>query len=502
MKDEKEVILKVEGMNKTFVSTKAVIDMHLELRRGEVRGLIGENGSGKSTLSSMIAGSLKPDSGEMYLLGKSYSPRSSVEGQNAGIAMMVQEAGTINGLSVAENIFLGNHGEVSTAVFVSKRKMIRESRKILDLIGAAEVMPEKLIDEYSFEDRKLIEIAKALHGNPEMLILEETTTALSQRGRDVIYEIIKKMKAEKKAILFISHDLDELQKVCDSVTIMRDGEYISTLEGEEIQIDTMRQLMVGRELSDHYYRTDEKAKYSDEVVLSVRDVCLDSRLQKISLELHKGEILGIGGLTDCGMHDLCKVIYGLTKPDSGEVRVGSEQKLIRHAYEAAACNMGYIPKDREKEGLMTTSSISDNIVLMSYDKLKKGMLISRKRESTLVNEQVKKLRIKLASINQAVVYLSGGNKQKVVIGKWTANDARIILMDCPTRGIDIGAKAAIYALMEEFKKEGRSMIMISEELSELIGMADRVIIMKNGKISATLMRDEGLGEQKLIKSMI
>lgn len=172
MKDEKEVILKVEGMNKTFVSTKAVIDMHLELRRGEVRGLIGENGSGKSTLSSMIAGSLKPDSGEMYLLGKSYSPRSSVEGQNAGIAMMVQEAGTINGLSVAENIFLGNHGEVSTAVFVSKRKMIRESRKILDLIGAAEVMPEKLIDEYSFEDRKLIEIAKALHGNPEMLILD------------------------------------------------------------------------------------------------------------------------------------------------------------------------------------------------------------------------------------------------------------------------------------------------------------------------------------------
>jgi len=502
MKDEKEVIVSVKGMNKTFVSTRAVVDMHLEIRQGEVRGLIGENGSGKSTLSSMIAGSLNPDSGEMWFLGKIYSPKSSVEGQNAGIAMMIQEAGTINGLSVAENIFMGNHGEVSTAGFVSKRKMINQSRKILELIGATEVMPEKIIDEYSFEDRKLIEIAKALHGNPEMLILDETTTALSQRGRDIIYKIIEKMKTERKAVLFISHDLEELRKVCDSVTIMRDGEYVSTLKGKDIRIDTMRQLMVGRELKEHYYRTDQKAQYGDEVVLSVENVSLDSRLQEVSLELHKGEILGIGGLTNCGMHDLGKVIYGLTKPDSGEVRAGKKRKLIKHAYDATACNMGYIPKDREKEGLMTTSSVSDNIVIMSYEKLKRKMLISRKSERGLVNEQVKKLRIKLASINQAVVYLSGGNKQKVVIGKWTANDAQIILMDCPTRGIDIGAKSAIYDLMEEFKKEGRSMIMISEELSELIGMADRVIIMKDGRISATLMRDEGLEEQKLIKSMI
>ena len=497
---EHEILIEAVHMNKTFISTKAVVDMHLEIRRGEIRGLIGENGCGKSTLSSMIAGSLKPDSGEMKLLGKPYSPKSAVEGQNLGIAMMVQEAGTINGLTVAENIFLGNHGEVSQGAFVSKKLMVQKSREVLDLIGATDVDPEKMIDEYSFEDRKLIEIAKALHGNPQLLILDETTTALSQRGRDIIYELIKKMKREDKAVLFISHDLEELKQVCDSVTIMRDGVYMDTLYGEDIRLDDMRRLMVGRDLSGHYYREDTHADYLDDVVLRVENVCLDSKLKDISLQLHRGEILGIGGLTDCGMHDLCKVIYGLTKPDSGCVRLGERE--IHHEYDALEAGMGYIPKDREREGLVLTSSIRDNIMLDSYNKVKKGIVITRGSEKKLVNEQVEKLHIKLASINQAVVYLSGGNKQKVVIGKWTANDAQVILMDCPTRGIDIGAKAAIYELMESFKKEGRSMIMISEELPELIGMSDRIIIMKDGEISGEFMREDGLDEQKLIGYMI
>ena len=304
----------------------------------------------------------------MYLMGKEYNPKSSVDGQNAGIAMMVQEAGTISGLSVAENIFLGNHKEVSQAGIVSKRKMIRKSRSVLELIGATDVNPENLIDDYSFEDRKLIEIAKALHGNPQLLILDETTTALSQKGRDIIYSIMRNMKKEGKAILFISHDLEELKAVCDSVTVMRDGEYIDTLEGDEIRIDRMRELMVGRELSDHYYRTDKEAQYEDEIVLTAKKVSLGSKLKDVSLELHKGEILGIGGLTDCGMHELVKILYGLIKPDSGTVTAGAENKVIRHGFDASSVNMGYIPKDREREGLMLTSSINDNIVLMSYDR--------------------------------------------------------------------------------------------------------------------------------------
>lgn len=497
---EHEILIEAVHMNKTFISTKAVVDMHLEIRRGEIRGLIGENGCGKSTLSSMIAGSLKPDSGEMKVLGKPYSPRSAVEGQNLGIAMMVQEAGTINGLTVAENIFLANHGEVSRGVFVSKKLMIQKSKEVLNLIGATDIDPEKMIDEYSFEDRKLIEIAKALHDNPQLLILDETTTALSQRGRDIIYDLIKRMKREDKSILFISHDLEELKQVCDSVTVMRDGVYMDTLYGEDIRLDDMRRLMVGRDLSGHYYREDSKANYLDEVVLQVENVRLGSRLKGVSLQLHRGEILGIGGLTDCGMHDLCKVIYGLTKADEGYVRAFDRE--ICHEYEALEARMGYIPKDREREGLVLTSSIRDNIMMASYNKVKKGIFISRSSEKKLVNEQVDKLHIKLASINQAVVYLSGGNKQKVVIGKWVANDAQIVLMDCPTRGIDIGAKAAIYELMESFKREGRSMIMISEELPELIGMSDRIIIMRDGKVSGEFMREDGLNEQKLIECMI
>ena len=497
---EKEIIIRVNHMNKTFVSTKAVSDMHLEIRRGEVRGLIGENGSGKSTLSSMISGSLKPDSGEMKLFGKDYHPKSSVDGQNQGIAMMVQEAGTINGLTVAENIFLGNHGEVSNGPFVSKRKMVKQARKILDLIGADDVNPEASIDEYSFEDRKLIEIAKALHSDPEMLILDETTTALSQKGRDIIYEIMKKMIANDKAILFISHDLDELKQVCDSVTVMRDGKYVDTLYGDQIQVSAMRKLMVGRDLTGHYYRNDWKADYEDTVVLEARNITLGKRLKDVSLQLHRGEILGIGGLTDCGMHDLCNILYGLEKPDSGSVWTNGHE--IRHEYDSLEHGMGYIPKDREKEGLVLTSNITDNINLVTYDKLKKGLYISNKEERRTAQEQVEKLHIKIASLNQSVIYLSGGNKQKVVIGKWTANDAQIIIMDCPTRGIDIGAKAAIYELMESFKKEGRSMIMVSEELPELIGMSDRIIIMKDGTISEEFSRDEALDEHIMIEYMI
>lgn len=497
-----EAMLRIIGINKTFVSTKAVNGVDLEIFKGEIRGLIGENGSGKSTLASIISGSLKPDSGIMYKNGQRYCPSSMLDARKKGVSILVQEVGTINNLTVSENIFLGKENTFSRFGIVSKKKMLAASRTILTKIKASHINPSEIINKISFEDRKLVEVAMAMHDEPDLLILDETTTALTQKGRDMVYEIINRMKENGKTVIFISHVLSEVEMVCDNVTILRDGQLIKTLCKEEISIDSMRELMVGRELTGHYYRSDFECKHEDEVVLKVENVSLGSTLQNVSLELHKGEILGVGGLTECGMHELCKIMFGVIKPDSGSVTVMPQNKVIKAAGDAVSNKIGYIPKDRECEGIMLLASIKDNITLMALDKLKRGFFITRRSENKLAKEQVDNLNIKIVSIDQLCIFLSGGNKQKVVIAKWLANDSQILIMDCPTRGIDVGVKAAIYDFMEELKTTGRSIIMVSEELPELLGMSDKIIILKDGKISGDFYRSADLNETSIIHKMI
>lgn len=497
------VILTVEGLNKSFGPTKAVVDMRLTVRAGEIMGLIGENGSGKSTVTSMIAGCLKPDSGKMEINGSPHAPKSMLEGRSAGICMLLQEKGTINHLTVAENIYLGKEDQFSKFGFVNRYKMNQEAKKVLQSIDLDYVEPSHPIDKLSFEDRKLVEAGMAMKENPQILIVDETTTALSQKGREVIYRIIRSMRDDGKSVIFISHDLEELKSVCDAVTVMRDGSYVTTLAGEEITIDSMRKNMIGRELDEKYYRNDYDDNYEhDTVMLEVDDVYYANTLKGVSLQLHKGEILGIGGLTDCGMHDLCKVIYGLDTPSSGQVKLPQKNVVIRNSADAAKNGMGYVPKDRELEGLMMAASIKDNITLMSMDKMKKGGLITPVAVNKLAKEQVELLNIKIGGLRLPVSSLSGGNKQKVAIAKSTANDVQILIMDCPTRGIDIGVKAAIYRLLEQFKEEGRAILMISEELPELIGMSDNLIIMKDGQVTARIKRSPDVSEHDVITKMI
>jgi ribose transport system ATP-binding protein len=501
--NDEEILLKVEGLFKSFGPTKAVIDMHLEVKPGEIRGLIGENGSGKSTVTSMIAGCLKPDAGNMYMNGKPHAPRNMLEGRSAGVCMLLQEKGTIDHLTISENVFLGQESQFAVCGIINRHRMDDATKKILEKIGLTEVDPSHPIDELSFEDRKLVETGMAMKENPKILIVDETTTALSQKGRDMIYSIMREMKDNKSSVIFISHDLEELKKVCDSVTVMRDGGYVTTLYKDQITLDAMRQNMIGRDLSGKYYRTDYDDNYDHDVVmLKAENISLGNRLKSVSLEIHKGEILGIGGLTDCGMHDLCKVLYGLEKPDSGTVTLPQKNTVITNSTEAVKNGMGYVPKDRELEGLMMASSIKHNIVMMSLNKLKKGIFITPPSENKLSMEQVESLSIKMGGLSLPVSSLSGGNKQKVSIAKCTANDVQILLMDCPTRGIDIGVKAAIYRLLEQFKKEGRAILMISEELPELIGMSDNLIIMKDGEISGHIKRSAAVTEHNIITKMI
>ena len=497
-----DVILRVEGMNKSFTSTKAIVDVTMEVKYGEICGLIGENGSGKSTLASMITGSLKPDSGTMYFEGQPYAPSSMIESKSHGISILVQEMGTINGLSVAENIFLGKEGIFSKVGNVSKARLIKESRKVLAEIGVDYINPTAMIDTVSFEERKIIEVAMAMYSNPKLLIVDETTTALSQKGREKVYEIMQDMKKQGNSIIFISHDLEELERICDTVTILRDGHYIDTLAKEDITAENMRNLMIGRELSGHYYREDTEGTWDDEVVLKVENVTLGRTITDVSFDLHKGEILGLGGLTECGMHELCKVIFGAYKPDKGQVVATKNNRVIKHPWDAIKEKIAYLPKDRDQESIFLGTSIKDNIVMMSLDDLQKGGFISRRSEKKLAQKYADKLAVKMQGIEQLVKDLSGGNKQKVVVAKWLANESEILIMDCPTRGIDVGVKAAIYSLMEELKKEGKAIIMVSEEMPELIGMSDRIIILKDGHMTAELVRGPEVDERAIIGHMI
>ena len=497
-----EIVLKAEHMFKEFGATKAVTDVTLNIRRGCVLGIVGENGSGKSTLCSMIAGVYAPTKGVMTYQGREYKPKSVLDAKKSGIQYLTQEQGTIDGMTVAENMFLGEEDRFSKFRNVSIRKLNQYAREILNKSGLDYVEPTNQIEFYSFEDRKMIETARSLSEQPNLLIIDETTTALSQKGREKIYEIIKEQKQKGTAVVIISHDLDEVQKLCDEVMVLRDGVYIDLLHDNNINPQLMRQKMIGRDLDGTYYRGDFECTYDDETVLSVKELTVDGLFSDISFDLHKGEILGIGGLSECGMHELLKTVFGAIKPTSGTVTLAKDGLQIKNTSVSVENKIAYIPKDRDKESLFQVTSIKDNIVASSLDKLKKNGFITPKSEKKMANEESSQMEIKMQNVEQLVRDLSGGNKQKVVLAKWLANDSKIFIMDCPTRGIDVGVKAKIYKLMNDLKHQGISILMVSEEMIELIGMADRIITMKNGRQTKEFTRSVELREATIIESII
>lgn len=494
-------VLNIKNISKDFGLTHALKDVSLHIEKGEIIGLIGENGSGKSTLSSIISGVYPATEGSMELNGQPYKPADTMDAQKHGISMITQEMGTLPGIRVADNIFLGKEQLFANKGIINRRKMYAEAKQAMEKIGIMDISPDAPIMKYGLEDRKLIEVVRALYSDPSIFIVDETTTALSQRGRDIIYKLIRQFKEENKTVLFISHDLEELMSVCSKMIILRDGVFIAELEQEEFEEEKIKELMVGRKLTGDYYRSDYDGSYGDEVVLSAKNLYVGQSLKGVSLELHKGEILGIGGLTDCGMHDLGKALFGNVKPLYGDVILKDRAKIVSEK-QAIQNRIGYVSKNRDQEALILSASILENIVLPSLPKIAKGGFISKANEKKFASLQVKEMSIKCREITQDVRDLSGGNKQKVVFGKWLGNDSEIFILDCPTRGIDIGVKAFMYQLMYKLKKEGKSIIMISEELPELIGMSDRIVIMKDGKIQKTFERSDELNEAALIREMV
>lgn len=498
-------LLSARKVCKAFGPTRALIDVDVDIRRGEIRGLIGENGSGKSTFSSIIAGALTMNSGELTLHGQPYSPRNMVDAQNHGVAMIVQEAATLPGLDVASNIFAGRLEQFNRAGLLDWNRIYREADAVLSDIGVPEITGRMSIEHLNFEDRKIVEIARAMVNKPDILIIDETTTALAAKGRRLVYNLIRRMHEENKAVLFISHDLDELMEQCNTITVLRDGRIIDTLDQSNMSVDRMRSLMIGRELEGDYYRSDYDPSHSGEVLLEAKQISLRPFFKNIDITLHRGEILGFGGLSNCGMREIGQVLYGLHKPLTGEVVLhrDGERIAIKDPSVAVDNNMAYVSKDRDKESIILLASIRNNIVLPAVKKLSSLLgFISPRKEKELVNRQIVTMSIKCRNGNQLVKELSGGNKQKVVFSKWLGTDSDVLILDCPTRGIDVGVKADMYKLMMDLKRQGKGIIMISEELMELMGMSDRMMIFKNGKLSSEIKRSVDLQEKDLIEHII
>ena len=499
---EKKLLMKCTDMCKCFGVTKAVDHVDFELYRGEIRGLVGENGSGKSTLVNAIVAIFGRDGGQIELDGKPYTPRNQLEANDLGVNRMTQEMGTIDTLTIAENIYLGHEAQFIRFGLRNLKKMNSMAKDILANAEIYDIDPSIMANRYNFEQRKAVELAKAIGFNPKILIVDETTTALSHESREKLYTIMKRLRAEGGCVVFISHDLQEVLTLCDDVTVLKDGKLVGTFESSNLTESDLKRAMVGRELDDHYYRTDYGTPVSDEVVLSAKDIHVPGILHGVSLDLHKGEILGIGGLSEAGIHELGKVLFGINLDQKGEVILPGKGVRIDSIAASLKNGVGYLPKNRDQEGLMLDAPIKDNINIANMDKINSGIAIWPGKAKRFAEKYAEELKVKMVNVDQFVSDLSGGNKQKVSLAKWLAREGDILILDSPTRGIDVMVKASIYQTMADLKSQGVSIVMISEELMELIGMCDRIVVLADGKLNGSFDRSRELSEEMIIEKMI
>jgi ribose transport system ATP-binding protein len=494
-----EVLLEIRKLNKRFGATHANKDIDFTLRKGEIRGLAGENGSGKSTLLSQIAGIYGSDSGEMFINGKPYAPTSPLHANDCGIAIVVQELGLVGSLPAGINVFLGKTKQFSRFGIISLKKVYAAVNEQLNKWGLPSVPYRKLAGELSVETRKMVELARALSCDPQILILDEVTQALSHDNREILYSLIKRFKDMGRSVIVISHDLEELIRITDTISILRDGELIDTVPSSSLSLDELKTRMVGRKIEGDYYRSDNEASSLDEVVLSVRDVCTEN-LEDINFEVKKGEIFGFCGLSDSGIHELGQVLYGLSGKTRGVVELNGVN--LTRPEQALENRVAYVPKDRDGEALMMKASIMHNFCLASVEELRGRFgYLSRRALQDLAQQASDRFSVKSTGISQLMSGLSGGNKQKVNLGRWLIKDIQLLIVDCPTRGVDVGVKAYIYECLRQSKASGIAIVLITDELSEAIGMADRLAVMKNGRIQKIIERGDQMNEEAIIEVM-
>ena len=444
--------------------------------------------AGKSTLMKVLAGVHKCDDGEIWLKGKKTEIQSPRHAQELGIAMIHQELSPVPEMTVAENIFLGR--EPRKGLFVDYKKMYADTEKLLGEMKVR-VSPRAKIGRLKVADQQLIEISKAISLNADIIVMDEPTSAITDQEVEILFKTIANLKKKGTGIIYISHKMDEIFRIADDITVLRDGTYVNSWEAKDIDNNTLIKNMVGRELNEIFPKIKVPAK---DVVMEVRHFTKENQFEDISFLVREGEILGIAGLIGAGRTELMNAIFGLEKPDSGEVFFEGKKVEIRRPSDAIRHGIAYVTEDRKNEGLVLEMGVGQNITIASMKTLSSGMFIKRQEEKKTIDDQIRALRIKVHSPRQLVGKLSGGNQQKVVLAKWMMKNPKLLILDEPTRGIDIGAKSEIYKLMGEFVEKGNSIIMISSEMPEAMGMSDRILVLSNGRLSGELSREEFVQE--------
>ena len=495
-----EYKLELKGICKSFPGVKALDNVQLSVRPGTVHALMGENGAGKSTLMKCLFGIYKMDAGEIYLDGEKIDIKDPDDAMSKGIAMVHQELQPVLARSVGENLFLGrfptkNYGPLKV---IDQKKMYEDTKMWLDEVGM-DFDPKAQLGSLSIGQMQSVEIAKAVSHQAKVVIFDEPTSSLSDKEVDALFRIMNDLRSKGVAMIYISHKMDEIKRIADDITVMRDGGYVGTWPAAEMTTEQIIAKMVGRELTNVY---PDKENEIGDVVLEVKDLCSihPKSFQHVSFKLRKGEILGFGGLVGAQRTELMEGIFGIRGVASGEVYMHGKKVNIKHPIDAMNAGIGLITEDRRGNGIFGCLSIKDNVGVSVYNKyLKAGFVLDHKKINTVVDDSIKKLRIKTPSMKEHIANLSGGNQQKVIVSRWLANDPDVLIMDEPTRGIDVGAKHEIYEIMNDLAKQGKAIIMISSEMAELLGMSDRVCVMCNGRLTGEITEKEEMSQANVMQ---
>ena len=495
-----EYKLELKGICKSFPGVKALDNVQLSVRPGTVHALMGENGAGKSTLMKCLFGIYKMDAGEIYLDGEKIEVKDPDDAMSKGIAMVHQELQPVLARSVGENLFLGrfptkNYGPLKV---IDHKKMYEDTKMWLDEVGM-DFDPKAQLGSLSIGQMQSVEIAKAVSHQAKVVIFDEPTSSLSDKEVDALFRIMNDLRDKGVAMIYISHKMDEIKRIADDITVMRDGGYVGTWPAAEMTTEQIIAKMVGRELTNVYPDKDNEI---GDVVLEVKDLCSihEKSFQHVSFKLRKGEILGFGGLVGAQRTELMEGIFGIRGVASGEIYIHGKKVNIKHPIDAMNAGIGLITEDRRGNGIFGCLSIKDNVGVSVYNKyLKAGFVLDHKEINKVVDESIEKLRIKTPSMKEHIANLSGGNQQKVIVSRWLANDPDVLIMDEPTRGIDVGAKHEIYEIMVDLAKQGKAIIMISSEMAELLGMSDRVCVMCNGRLTGEITEKDEMTQANVMQ---
>jgi ABC-type sugar transport system ATPase subunit len=491
----REGILEFKNIRKHFGGIQALKGINLSVYEGEVHALVGENGAGKSTLIKILTGVIPMDEGEIYLNGKKVIIEDPVSSRFKGIAAIYQELSLIEHLNVAQNIFLGHEPSKGTLGWLDKKLLLEKTQSYLETFGI-QINPETKVHKLGLGEKKIIEILKALSVNAKILLLDEPTTGMSKVEIDTLFKIMDGLKKQRVTMIYISHHLEEIFRICNRVSVLRDGEYSGTFEIDKVDTSTLIRTMIGRDIKEEFPERDLRP--GADVLLKTENFFAEDMLKPVSLKLHSGEILGITGIIGAGKSELGMALFGASKTISGKFWVKGDEVVINNPEDARRNGIAFIPEDRKEQGLFLNQSVEDNLTVANIDQLLRGLLISMGKRRQVALDAAKKLKVIPLNMLNKVKNLSGGNQQKVVIGKWLISNPPIIIMDDPTRGIDVGAKVEIYNLIKELADNGAGIILLSSEFKEVSGLCDRILVLRKGEIIREI-KSKGVSSRELLE---